>query len=112
MPDDGVQSALDKLKKKYAADLPKKVAGVEDQVAVFLAGAWKEDVCFTTYRLIHSLAGSAGTYGFADLGTTARTGELLIKKSLEGKAPLSDAERKEMAGILSTLKDLAATAAR
>jgi chemotaxis protein histidine kinase CheA len=109
--DEGVQNQLEKLKKKYAAGLPEKVARVEEQIAAFLAAAWSEEVCFATYRQIHSLAGSAGTYGFGELGTTARTGEHLIKASLEGKTALGEPQRKELAGVLSKMKVLAAAAA-
>ncbi|HVR86657.1 MAG TPA: hypothetical protein VMU54_20200 [Planctomycetota bacterium] len=110
-PADSVQNQLAKLKKKYAADLPQKVARVEEQVATFLSTAWSEEVCFATYRQIHSLAGSAGTYGFGELGTAARAGEHLIKRSLENKAPLGDRERGELAVVLSRMKELAAAAA-
>ena len=110
-PADAVPNQLAKLKQKYAAGLPEKVGKVGEQVDAFLAAPWQEERCFTTYRLIHSLAGSAGTYGYAELGTVARTGELLVKGSLEGRAPLGDAQRKELAGIVATLKQLAAAAA-
>jgi len=110
-PADGVQNQLAKLKKKYAADLPQKVARVEEQISTFLAADWSQDICFATYRQIHSLAGSAGTYGFGELGTTARTGEHLIKKSLESKTPLGAPERQELAVVLSKMKELAAAAA-
>jgi len=110
-PAEPVQNQLAKLKQKYAADLPQKVARVEEQIAAFLAASWSEEACFATYRLIHSLAGSAGTYGFGELGTTARTGEQLIKKSLEGKTALGGPERQELAAVLSRMKELAAAAA-
>ncbi len=110
-PADAVQSQLAKLKKKYAAELPQKVARVEEQVGAFLAAAWSEEVCFATYRQIHSLAGSAGTYGFAELGSTARTGEHLIKKSLDGRAALGEPDVMALAVVLSRMKELAALAA-
>ncbi|HLY11934.1 MAG TPA: Hpt domain-containing protein [Planctomycetota bacterium] len=113
MPDpaDPVQNQLAKLKQKYAADLPLKVARVEELVAGFLAAAWTEESCFATYRQIHSLAGSAGTYGFSDLGTAARAGEQLLKRSLELRGPLGEADRKDLAAALSTMKTLAGAAA-
>lgn len=110
-PADAVPNQLAKLKQKYAAALPAKVDAVGEQVDAFLAAPWQEERCFTTYRLIHSLAGSAGTYGYTDLGNVARTGELLVKGSLEGRKPLGDAQRKELTGIVATMKKLAAAAA-
>jgi len=44
-PADPVQNQLAKLKKKYAADLPQKVARVEEQVVAFLGADWSEEVC-------------------------------------------------------------------
>jgi hypothetical protein len=110
-PADAVPNQLAKLKQKYAAGLPEKVGKVGAQVDAFLAAPWQEELCFTTYRMIHSLAGSAGTYGYAELGNVARTGELLVKGSLESRAPLGPSQRSELGGILSKLKELAAAAA-
>lgn len=110
-PADAVQNQLAKLKLKFAAGLPAKVGAVSDQVDTYLASPWGEACCFNTYRLLHSLAGSAGTYGYTELGAVAKTGELLVKTSLDGKTPLAEAQRKELKGILATLKKMAAAAA-
>ncbi len=111
MSESAVPNQLAKLKQKYAAGLPDKVGAVGKQVDEFLSGSWQEDRCFTTYRLIHSLAGSAGTYGYPELGDVARTGELLVKGSLEAKAALSDAQKNELTAVVAKLKTLAAAAA-
>ncbi|HZE97434.1 MAG TPA: Hpt domain-containing protein [Planctomycetota bacterium] len=113
MPESGdrVQDALAKLKLKFAGDLPAKVARVEAQTAAFLAEPWKEQVCSETYRLIHSLAGSAGTYGHSELGSTARVAEGLLKGSLESRRPLGEPEKKELSAVLAKMRELAAAAA-
>lgn len=108
---DGVQNQLAKLKRKYAAGLPEKVAAVERQVASFLGSTWTEEVCFTTYRLLHSLAGSAGTYGYAELGHVARSSELLVKACLETRSIMADPQRKELEAGLAKMRELAAAAA-
>lgn len=105
---DPVQSALARLKEKYRADLPQKVAKIEEQAAVFLANPWEQERSFTTYRLMHNLAGSAGTYGFLEIGEVARVAENLLKESIESKGPLNESRRAELNAALQLLKELAA----
>ena len=105
---DPVQSALARLKEKYRADLPQKIAKIAEQVAVFLGNPWEQERCFTTYRMTHSLAGSAGTYGFLEIGTVARGAEDLLKESVESKAPLNETRAAELNAALRHLKELAA----
>lgn len=110
-PAETVQNQLAKLKKKYAAELPQKVARVEEQIQGFLSAGWTEETCFATYRQIHSLAGSAGTYGFAELGTSARSAELAIKRCLDEKRAPGEADRQDLTAVLIRMKELAAVAA-
>lgn len=105
---DPVQSALAKLKERYRTDLPLKVARLSDQVVSFLGSPWEQELSFTTYRMMHSLAGSAGTYGFAELGTIARGAEAILKESLESKTPLTEPRKADLNAALQQLKDKAA----
>jgi len=104
---DSVSSALAKLKERYRSELPQKVARVADQVAAFLGGPWEQELSYTTYRMMHSLAGSAGTYGFAELGTIARGAEAILKESLESKSVPTEPRKRELNAALQQLKDLA-----
>ena len=56
---DPVHSAIAKLKERYRSELPQKVARLADQVAAYLGSPWEQELSFTTYRMMHSLAGSA-----------------------------------------------------
>jgi chemotaxis protein histidine kinase CheA len=105
---DPVQSALAKLKERYRTDLPMKVARLTEQVATFLGSPWEQDLSFTTYRMMHSLAGSAGTYGYSELGIIARGAEAILKESLESKSPLTDPRKADLNAALQQLKDKAA----
>ncbi len=105
---DPVHSALAKLKERYRSELPQKVARLADQVAAYLGSPWEQELSFTTYRMMHSLAGSAGTYGFTELGTIARGAEAILKESLESKSTLTEPRKAELNATLQQLKDKAA----
>ncbi len=107
-PADPVQSALAKLKERYRTDLPQKVARLAEQVGAFLGSPWEQELSFTTYRMMHSLAGSAGTYGFTELGTIARGAEAILKESLESKSPLTELRIADLNAALQQLKEKAA----
>ncbi len=107
-----LRAQLEELRKSYARRLPEKVRGVESCCEGFLQGAWDEAACAAAYRAVHSLAGSSGTYGFAELTPPARSLETLLKASLEGRAPLDPAAREQARGLLSLIREMAADAAR
>jgi chemotaxis protein histidine kinase CheA len=81
---------------------------VADQVAAYLGSPWEQELSFTTYRMMHSLTGSAGTYGFRELGVIARGAEAILKESFESKAPLTELRKAELNATLQQLKEKAA----
>ena len=63
----------------------------------------------SAYRLLHRLAGSAGTFGYPDLGEEARCLELILKPAAEGgdlDAPGSSLINDEFCRRLASLKSL------
>jgi len=107
-----VQSQLAKLKTKYAAALPGKLASVESALAPLFAQPWSEEACATSHRQIHSLAGSAGTYGFGEITTIARDVEALLKQSLDSRSTLSGSDQARVADLMKKLHERAADASR
>jgi len=72
----------------YVHTLPARLAQLES-FAVGLAGRGREAGPLQDLeRLAHSLAGSAGTFGFPDLGEAARALELAIGEVREGRGPV------------------------
>jgi chemotaxis protein histidine kinase CheA len=108
---DALQAQLRELKRAYARSLPEKVAKIESAFRTFFASAWEEAACGSTYRLIHSLAGSSGTYGFDDLCKTARSAEAVLKESMEARRIPSPDRQQEALDQVGRLRDLAASAA-
>jgi HPt (histidine-containing phosphotransfer) domain-containing protein len=56
-------------------------------------------------RAAHSLAGSGATFGFSELGTSARALELAVGRVLEGTAPPSSAQRAEISAAIAAVND-------
>jgi HPt (histidine-containing phosphotransfer) domain-containing protein len=114
MPDpaDAVQVQLAKLRKKFGLALPEKISAIEAAVAALFARPWDEQACATSHRLVHSLAGSSGTYGFPEIGAAARAVEALLKQSLESRALLSPDQKTQIDRLTAGLRELAADAAR
>lgn len=76
------EQQLEKLKRDYAAQLPSKV---EDIVADWnkLSNRWQFELIVKLHRNVHTLIGTSGTFGFAELSKSARELEQLLKPLLE-----------------------------
>lgn len=107
---DALPAQLLELKRAYSRQLPEKIARIEAAFTSFFASAWEEQVCSNTYRLIHSLSGSSGTYGFGEMCQVARRAEAILKSSLESRALPSVDQQQEALKLNSRLKELAQAA--
>jgi HPt (histidine-containing phosphotransfer) domain-containing protein len=102
-----VRAQLAALKRTYVAGLPEKLSAIERAFRSAFSPRWKEQSCADAYRLIHSLAGSAGTYGFGKLGRVARSAEALLKRSVETKRALSARQQSQAKRLVAELRQLA-----
>jgi HPt (histidine-containing phosphotransfer) domain-containing protein len=98
-PDPSIDALLAAARAQFASGLPAKTANVEELVA---RGAWDE-----ARRAAHRLRGSAGTYGFVDVGAAAGAVEELLLASAGN--PDGDA-RARLGDQLHRLVELAARA--
>ncbi len=89
MPDgDDVQARLQALREAYAEQLPETLAEVARQWAEMQRRPWRHERADSLSRRLHTLAGSAPTFGFADIGRRARQAERLLNAWRErGRAP-------------------------
>jgi len=106
-----VQAQLASLRKRYGLALPQKSAALDAAFAQVFAGPWEEQACSAAYRLIHSLAGSSGTYGYPEISGVARAIEHLIKPCVDARAPLGDPGKTQVKELLSRLRGMAADTA-
>ncbi|MDH5325340.1 MAG: EAL domain-containing protein [Gammaproteobacteria bacterium] len=72
LPDEQNQRKLDRIREDYLRELPEKIAGVEQLWSELVHCAW-DDGEFSQFHIkVHSLAGSAGTFGLEELSNAAR----------------------------------------
>lgn len=82
------QEKLDALRRRLAERLPGIVAEIETACREWMAAPADAARHEKAVRTSHTLAGTAGTYGYLELGQAARALELLLR----GGAPLGDVE--------------------
>ncbi|MDP3267887.1 MAG: diguanylate cyclase [Legionella sp.] len=102
---DSIQKKLDQLIKNYSNNLPGKIQGIEhlwDQ----LQKNWELAKFHDFHREVHSLCGSAGTYGYIELSKTAREMELFLK-SILNVSVLTEVNRETITTLLNQLKSIA-----
>lgn len=79
-----LQQKMQALQAVYGAKLRAKVADMQQQCALCRAAPSERDHVDLLYRQLHSLAGSAGTFGFTAFGAAARKIEDGIRAALDG----------------------------
>jgi HPt (histidine-containing phosphotransfer) domain-containing protein len=87
------RAEFDALLAEYRRDLPQRLARIE---ALLAGGRFAE-----LGRDLHTLAGSAGTYGLRRVGEAAAAAEAYI----EGDAPLDAARRAELERLVTRVRD-------
>lgn len=105
-----VQDKLNALRELYAKNLPNKVGHIV-QLWQKLQTDWNSTQFQDFHREIHSLCGSAGTYGYPELSKSARQTEIFVKKLLD-KQDMSLIEQKQISAYLTQLQTILATELR
>lgn len=84
-----MSDAIDELQRKLKAlegvfldRLPEKITEITDALHLFQQDRGRRDALNNLHRHLHTMAGSAGTFGFAELGIQARAFESRLKSWL------------------------------
>lgn len=105
-----IEAQLRALRDAYIAKLPAKVDELWSDWRVFIAAPWNAASAAELHRMLHSLAGSSGTFGLSEMTHTARKAEELLKLTVERQQHLTAEESAELGRQLDTLKAMAETA--
>ncbi|MBU1191494.1 MAG: diguanylate cyclase [Gammaproteobacteria bacterium] len=101
-----IQQQLQALRGSFAAQLPERIADIEQGWKVLLSATPPEADLYELYRKLHSLAGSAGTFGMPELGQQARRVELRLKAKLDAPQDWSEPEQAEIETGIGRLRRL------
>ncbi|MFZ6640561.1 diguanylate cyclase [Undibacterium sp. TC4M20W] len=83
---DSLQEKLLALEAIFFQKLPSKFEEITSTLQKVVESPTDKESMVVLHRHLHTMAGSAGTFGFADIGTQARVFESTLKPHLEGKA--------------------------
>jgi diguanylate cyclase (GGDEF)-like protein len=78
-----IQRQLQALRDSFAAQLPERIADIERGWKALPSATPSDTDLYELYRKLHSLAGSAGTFGMPELGQEAHRVELFLKAKLD-----------------------------
>ena len=79
-----MEQALQALEVKFTASLPEKIREIDAARTQFIAAPHSQDAYTLLYRLLHTLAGLAGTFNHTECGVKAKMLEFTIKPLLKG----------------------------
>ena len=82
------------LREYFAGRLPERLAEIEEACRSAREAGFAGEPLRTFHRLVHSLAGAGGTFGFPEVSEVSRGLERLLKEYLGG-APASETEIKD-----------------
>jgi len=79
------QDRLQALRDKYAASVPERMAAIRAGLAHCLSGGLTTANLEELHHALHSVAGSAGSFGLHVLGDEARRIEQMVRPMLTGE---------------------------
>lgn len=94
------------LSSVYAAQLPAKIAEIDQLWLQIPPEHWEEEVLQTLHRRVHSLTGSGKTFGFAALSDLARVIEYDLSLLMQAKVPPNQAQRTHIDSQIKELHQL------
>jgi chemotaxis protein histidine kinase CheA len=74
------------LETVFINGLPERMQEISNAVDTCVAQPGEASVVAILHRYLHSIAGTAGTFGYAELGERARELELRLEPALQGGA--------------------------
>ena len=92
----------------YRASLPGKMAEIDALWGMMAGGAKQPEACGELLRKLHTLAGSAKTFGFPEVGTAARAAENFLEPFCGDGAMPQAADREAFGLLLASVRQCAA----
>jgi chemotaxis protein histidine kinase CheA len=103
-----LEAKLAAIKRDYVAELPARATNLRSAWILTQSEDWAQSPLRELHRLVHNLAGSGATFGFADLGVRAHALELPLMALLEDPS----ADRSALPELFEALMTALAAAAK
>lgn len=107
---ESLEEKLAQLRQGFVSNLPLQIKDIQRRWEQVRSTAGETQVLETLYRVVHSLIGSSGTFGFTGVCDAARNLEHHLKSIMESKTPVSPAEEAITRALVMTLVQAVETA--
>lgn len=104
-----LQQAMDLFRAQFAEQLPARLAELRERLAAWQAQPASDERLRDLHRVLHRLAGSAGTFGMPAFGDACRAIELRLD-DLQARPDRTDAEVAQVAADIAGLDAMVAGA--
>lgn len=104
MDTDAFKQQMAALVEEYRNSLPPRLSDVDSRWALIVSGTAGPDTFHGLLRELHTLAGSAKTFGLADLGVAARAAELHLEPFCAAAAMPQAGDRETFGRLLAELR--------
>lgn len=103
-PSGDLAARLAVLQQDYVAQLPQKLAAIEELWAAVAGGDWVPEPVHELHRLVHNLTGSGKTFGVSDISDAARELEQQLKAAVDAGVEPGGEARARMQRSLASLR--------
>lgn len=107
MDADEFKRQIEAFSADYRAGLPEKLARIDVLWQALGAGASDAGACAELLRALHTIAGSAKTFGLSEVGNAARAAENFLEPFCAGGAMPRAADREAFGQLLGALRQSA-----
>ncbi len=83
-------SALSELRKRFAEQLPGRLASIRAEFRLLDVSSWDRGVLESLHRQVHGVVGAAGTFGLQRVSDTARRLEISLQQLLQAEQSPSE----------------------
>lgn len=104
---DAFKQQMATLLEDYRNSLPPRLAEIDARWALIVSGAAGPDTFQSLLRELHTLAGSAKTFGLGDLGVAARAAEVHLEPFCAASAMPQAGDREAFGRMLDELRHIA-----
>lgn len=104
-PSDSVQEKLKGLRKIFSGQLPEKIRQLDEILDSLNRDVWDTTKAGHAAQLLHTLAGTAGTFGFSAVRAAARNLEARLRAGIKDSGLPSGSMQAEISKLLAALRD-------
>lgn len=101
---DKVQEKLKELRKVFSAQLPEKLQTLEETLKGLSRDTWDPQKAEHAARSLHTLAGTAGTFGFSAIRASSKSTEAVLRSGIKESGIPADSLFAELGKQFSALK--------